>query len=987
MTAPYRARHAGVAGPLAALLLVVAIAWLIAEVLPAIRVEARLRRAATLMASNPIRGFAALEKGSSAEKISRRQQERGADLAREAVDRVCEGRPLLKMVGAHPFDPGSTSRPYVTASRDMMLTFELPRGLRDLGAQVRVSDGVRELCEVRFSEDGTQGRGEVPLPNAGTVVADVDLVCPVGVYGTVTSPIARALQFSHQAHGPTVKVRAGTRLDALKEGEPLRLQVARGTPLRLELADELGLGELQWTLDGVAHDPFDWSEKAESSTGAVDLPPDLTAEPSASRVLEFKASNSIGTTTRVVVELLVREPSAAPVVLARVEAGEIKDGSTMLVGEKSLTLTVTMAKGELPEDLAVLWGDRPQKTHVNGRDVSALLEAESEGPRALSLSVRGNTVLRATIRFDWTPPVVKMILDPGTPARELEVHRGVHDVPIGSILELALFDLGGLHRELTEWSIDAELEEIADPDAASRPVENVQLWTRRFRSTRCGDVRLRVGAWDLAGNRSTIHEYRVRVADPMEGRTIMLNGRPFVRGGVAHSRETRFTVRSEGGIDIDGLVFSLLDPEQRNAPLGQTTLERGDVAGVRTGIVDLSFVATSGRKIIGILSRNERELLRGDVIVDFTPPTFKVISRDEAGAGDEALRYFGKGGDHVSLTLTDDVEVDVTTISALQGAYIVHVQPGKETAVILELPAVIEEAVVLSASDLAGNHGEIRFEIVAPPEPGSQPASRRDPASRPSTDPQSAPEVPSAKLADLAGRERFTHPLLGPFSLVPVKEPGVPFYIGERELTVKDWRAFLQQMQGAPSGSRDDPKVARQQAIAAEAARLLARNTRVLKKDDDEPLAGATAELVKAYVGWANVVAGDQGSWRVPTAVQWKLAAGRALHPEAVYPTTASSPNGADLTNEGTGGAFFGHDYLTAQEMPKRDYAAGAFFLRGMAGSLYEWVSDAQGAFRLIGGSAVSPKEACRLDAHLRSGIEVADYERGFRLVLIPRAK
>jgi Sulfatase-modifying factor enzyme 1 len=973
----WRARRKGIVGPAAAVTLVTAIVWLAVEVYPLARAEVKLAQAERLIPRDPLHGFAMLEKISSLDDLSARQRERGTMLARDAFTRVCEGHHLLRMVGTRAFDPASPAKSNVTAGRDMVLTFELPPGLRDLGARVRVSDGERELCEVRFSDDGTQGLCEVPLHLGGRVVADVDLVCAVGAFGSVVKSIARSLPLAQQSRGPVVRLLSGTRIDELKDGEPVRLQVPCRTPLRVELADDLGLSDLQWTVEGVAHKPFDWSGDAGASARTADLPLELTDSPAHARTLELRASNAIGLTTLGLVELLVREPGTAPVASARIGSQEVRDESTVLVDVKSSLLSVVMTKGEFAEDLSVLWGDQPLKTFASGHEVTAQLEVEAEGPRALSVSVRGTPVIRATVRFDWTPPVVCAAVDPGNFPRELDPTKRVQEVPVGSVLKFVLTDLGGLDTGRTKWTLEGGLEEIPEPDPDSRGTEPLRSCTRLFRCVRCGNARVVVGAWDLAGNRSMIHEYLIRGADPMEGRVLTLNGRPFVHGRVTHTRETRFVVKSEGGIDLDGLVFFLLDPEQRNAPLGQATLERAEgAAGVRTGVVDVSFLATSGRRILAILSRNERELLRGEIVVDFLPPVFK-LKLEEAGAGGEdLLRYFGQGGQLVPVTLSDDVGVDVTTISALGCAKIEDLETvAPETRFWLRLESVIEDPIVLRAVDLAGNQASLKFEVVVRPE--------RVPTSRPSTRASADPPKPAARapaLAELLGTPRITHPVLGAFQLVPVKDPGVPpFYIGESEVTVREWKRFLASVQGAKAG--------RQEALAAEANRLLNTNLHVLKKEDDDPVASVTAELLKAYVAWANVVAPEHGAWRVPTAAQWKLAAGRAAHPDAAYPTTAAFPTGSDLTSVGTGGAFFGHDAIAAQEMPRRLHAPGAFHLRGMAGSLYEWVIDPHEQFRLIGGSAVRRKEDCRLDAPLRSLGEVEHYERGLRLVLIPSAR
>ena len=263
-----RSGRGGVVGPLMAVALIGAIGWLTAGVLPRIRVEGRLQRAATLIGEDPVRGFEFLDQETWAEGLSARQRERGAALARDAIARICSRRPMLRMVGGNVYD-SVRPHPYVTASRGMMLVFELPPGIKALGWRIRVSEGSLELCEVLSMDDGRQARGEVPLPARGAVTVDVDLVCRVGVYGIVTFPIAHDLRLVHDPSGPSVILRAGATVLDLGDGQPRALQVERGTPLRVELSDELGLLEMQWSIDGVACDPFDWREAAEAQTRVV----------------------------------------------------------------------------------------------------------------------------------------------------------------------------------------------------------------------------------------------------------------------------------------------------------------------------------------------------------------------------------------------------------------------------------------------------------------------------------------------------------------------------------------------------------------------------------------------------------------------------------------------------------------------------------------------------------------------------------------------
>ena len=784
-----RSGRTGIVGPLAAVALIGAIGWLAAGVLPRLLAEGRLRRASTLISENPVRGFEFLEQETAAQGLSARQKERGTALAHDAIERICSQRSILRMIGGNAYDQ-VRPRSYVTASRGMMLVFEMPPGIKDLGWRIRVSEGPRELCEVLSMDDGRQARGEVPLPVRGAMTVDVDLVCRVGVYGTVTFPIAHDLRLVHETRGPSVILRAGATVLALGDGQPRALQVERGTPLEVELSDELGLSEMQWSTDGVACDPFDWRKFAEAQTRVVWLPECLTAHAAPGRTIELKASNSIGTTTAAVVRLFVRDPATPPIASAWIQKTAIQEGSTVHSREKGMMLRVTMAPGEVPEDLVVSWDGKPLQGRVNGPEVEALLEADVEGTKALVLGIRNAPVLRCAVDLDWTAPAVSVVLDPGRQGRELEHYR-VHDVPIGAIVSISATDLAGVDRDATVWTVAPEILDET-PDLGSEPApgsEAARAWTRCFRCARPGEARVSVAATDLAGNRSTIYEYILRVADPMAGRTITVNGQPFPAGATIPSNVTRFDVSTEGGIDLDGLVFSLLDPEQMNAPIGQVSLERGALAGTRTGTLETSFLTSSARELYGVLSHNDRELSRGTITVDFVDPSFRVRDAGDAGVIDGIPRFYGTPGETVSLSIADDVGVDMSSISALQGAEISDTtREGSGAGVILALPEVIEEPVVVEVADMAGNRATFRFEIVTRDDPESQPDSQPD--SRVG-DPPAPPADEPPPLADLPS-PKIVHPLLGTFFLVPARDSRTgAFYIAERELTLNEWLALL----------------------------------------------------------------------------------------------------------------------------------------------------------------------------------------------------
>jgi hypothetical protein len=966
-----------------ALALVVAIVWLAADLFPVLRAERHLSIASNALSTDPMRAFQSLQKAAAVENLSRRQKERLQATAREIVGRV-RGRngPVLKQVGPRVYDAAAPARQYVSPNREIVLTFCLPAGFHERGMRLRVSSAGRPLAEVRMSEDGTTGRADVPLELGATVIADVDLVVPLGFCGAIVEPIARNLKLTQNSQGPQLVVRAGAQVTELRDGDVLRLQVDRGTPIKLEVADDLGLGKLQWRVDGVAHDPFEWSGETEARVKTAELPAELTAAAAGARELEFNASNSHATPTRATVQLCVREPRDPPIARAQIEHSEVRDGSVVHASERVLTLSVRLAKGELADDLVVLWDDRPQKTQPGGEEVAAQLSTDVEGPKMLVLKMRNVPALHCTIVFDWTPPTIGAILDPGGVGRDLEVRRPVHEVPTGSIVQFAVSDPMGIDRELTECRLveGTGLEEVPEPEGAPGAA-STKSWTKSFRCEQAGEARVRLVGADTAGNRTTIHEFRIRTADPMQGRAVALNGQPLTGGAIHYTRETAFKVTTEGGIDLDGMTFLVLDPDRKDVPLGQTTLVRGDRADSKTGSIDLGGARPSGSRVLAVLSRGGRELAKYEVVIDFAPPTFQVHDLEPAGTQGDVPRFFATGGQNVSLTLTDDVGIDVGTVGARSGAHFVNVGPsGKEVAVVLRLPSVLDEPVVLVATDVARNQREIRFEVV----------SKEHPASRPDRTPEPEPEGRSEERGDsrpetgpsyeeVAGNPRIVHPALGIFHLVPVKS-GPAFYAAEREVSVRDWRAFLKDLQGRAG--------AREEQVRA-VSQVLNRNLHVWTKSDDEPLSGTTPDLARAYRAWANEIAPEHGTWAIPTAAQWRLAAGRASHPEALYPITAAHQNGGDLSGTAPGGALFGRqDRIKFHEAPQPVYQQGAYGLRAMPGSLYEWVRDPRGQqLMLIGGSAFSPKAACLLDAPLRAAYEITEDQRGLRLILLPKGR
>jgi hypothetical protein len=972
-------------GPLVALALGATIVLVGREVTPRVVVEMNLRKADAQVHVNPTRVLLALAKDALLCEASENQKKRALEIGRAAVRLARGDHPLLREIGWRAFEPGLPAQEYVTSSREMTLVFEIPPGLKATGPVVRVTSAGRTLCGAETSADGAVARADVKLRDNESLAVDIDFAVAIGGAGAVTEPIARGVRLVQSTRGPLLRLRAGDALHELRDDGTLALKIPIGTPLAVEVSDDRGLAGVQWAVDGITHEPVKWPDAVGAATRVASLPADLVARAANSRTIDLRATNSNRLMTRASVTIRVRDPGVPMIGGARVGDQRLLDGGAIDVSERSLKLLLTVATGEDASGLRVAWDDQPLHTHVDGQDVFAVLDSAVEGVRALEVSANGVPVLRARIRFDWSAPEVAAVLDPGRFARDLEVKRPAHEVPVGAIVSTTIADEIGLDRMSIEWAPEGPaLEALDDPEPESREGETLRAWTRRVRCSMPGEGRIRISGADRAGNRTTIHEFRLRVADPMADRVVTVNGWPFPGTKPIATPEPRLVVTSEGGIDLDGMAFVLLDPSRGSGLVGRSVLGRTERPRMLTATVDIDRTVPSGATLIGVLSRNDQELARGSFIVDYSRPRFQVTQLTRSGGTDDEPRYLAEPGQRVAVLLTDDVEVDAGTIGVIQGATIEEVTGTREISVWLVLKEVFEEAIVLRAADVAGNVAELRFEVVAPGSAQPDEGSETTPTSRqvaPKAAPDGGPPAPDppATLDDVRGAPRVTHPALGTFHLVGTESLGAPFYLAEHELLVKEWRIFVAQL----SGRSND-------ALAKAAASLLNYNTERLQNGEDEPLAGTTIELVRAYVRWANDIAPDYGIWRVPTVAQWQFAAGRGLHPQAVYPTTAGHTSGNDLANLGTGGALFGRAFLTAREMPKQSLQPGAFGLRAMPGSLYEWVIDGSGAqqrLRLVGGSAFSPKEACRLDSAPKSQQGVEDYERGLRLALLPRRR
>lgn len=193
-----------------------------------------------------------------------------------------------------------------------------------------------------------------------------------------------------------------------------------------------------------------------------------------------------------------------------------------------------------------------------------------------------------------------------------------------------------------------------------------------------------------------------------------------------------------------------------------------------------------------------------------------------------------------------------------------------------------------------------------------------------------------------------------------------PIYLYESEVTTEMYRRFLDAVGSDEAwwAALPDPSNSRRTLPEPEECRGDANRLVGRRSNPRRPVFGVSPAIATAYVRWATKGL-KGGRLDIPTPQQWTLAAGRALHPGAVYPTTGAYPDGSNLkgvTAIGAGGgAAFGY---RGRERPKLSgsYAAGAFGLMDMAGNVWELVRNDRRRWFVIGGAITSDKEGCHLD-------------------------
>ncbi len=284
----------------------------------------------------------------------------------------------------------------------------------------------------------------------------------------------------------------------------------------------------------------------------------------------------------------------------------------------------------------------------------------------------------------------------------------------------------------------------------------------------------------------------------------------------------------------------------------------------------------------------------------------------------------------------------------------------------LRIPTLLVTAAILAASCGVVEIAEPAGAAVEPP--GSAgPHADAPPAW---TDPRGIPLPPGpsvlvnardgAELVRISPGERTDFP---------------PFYIYRTEVTVRMFRRFADAV-------RNDTKFWEDTRLVAwKRHRREMLSIVGLYENSDFPAPDIRPGVAISYMIWA---AGGlpEGTLRLPYRAEWVLAAGRARHPEALYPTTTAHPRGTGLLSyRFRNGANIG----SLRPEPVGSHGPGDFGLFDMAGNHWEWVVLGNGKPTLVGGSCLTGIAMAALD-HEESHIVEAGPYIGLRPVFVPGA-
>lgn len=960
-------------------------------------------------------------------RLSEAQARRRDDAFREALERRLRSRPPLTQIGSQAYDP-CRREPWRFSSGTKVVTVTATLDSPALARWIKTLV-VGSAEAVAFTGSPPAAHAQVPLAGAGRQ-KEVAIAFGVSFPGrndvaTVTLP--EPLVLHQDDRKPRIEARTIEGAVAAGE-EPVARVLGAGEAFSVEVRDEAGLVLLAWSVDGQGGEeriPADPPARAYS----VPLPEGLTAG-NRRRVAEVvvRAENASGNRAAATFRLDIRPKNWHPVRRLLVDGSPIDPARTQIVRGPRVRVRLDVDPEFLDEALGL-------GLKVDGKDYRPAvaeggLEADvdlSEDKPSGILLVRGTSVLdHWTVQADGTPPSILVHGDDG-----IEVPPGDVEAPAGAKYRIEISDPGGV----AEGEQAIRIEGLARDGRDVAP-DRLEI---ALRLPDRGPASLGIRARDRLGNETAERIWNFTAVEPLALTKSLLDGRVPGGGRVA-------TRRSSAVLEVRGTPGGRLDVVLGLAggPAAALRAERvvlgGD--GAARAEIDLSAGASPERgRVLSLRREDGTALAEFEIRLDVEPPTLAV--RGLAPAAGEAGAFEGEPGAEYEIVAGDDDAVASIAVDDGGGGGDGAAGAGGGHVVrAATVPATLPAEVRARAVDLAGNEGTLTFRIL-PPDPPSAPerlpvpeelrwrlAAARDAvrgnpvtpailkeidaielqaAGLPATDPEALRAFRS-ELEDLkkAAREpvlarpipenlpeRLPNPAGGSDLVLIRPAPGGPefrpFWIGSTEVTVGMFTIFLEE-RGAdaawwaetlagfpnPGGGTPDPESHRK------TAGILTESRHGRKR----PVRGASAEIAYAFAVWFGTRLKDApGTAGIPTLREWRLAAGEAGHPDAVYPTTGAFPDGTKLRDRSCigalGGAAIGGTPTT--EVPDAgSYAPGVFGLYDMAGSAWEWVLGPDDRPMAIGGGLSSSAEECRLDAPLRIVSAQQRGSVGIRVVVRP---
>ncbi|MFH1092253.1 MAG: formylglycine-generating enzyme family protein, partial [Pseudomonadota bacterium] len=216
-----------------------------------------------------------------------------------------------------------------------------------------------------------------------------------------------------------------------------------------------------------------------------------------------------------------------------------------------------------------------------------------------------------------------------------------------------------------------------------------------------------------------------------------------------------------------------------------------------------------------------------------------------------------------------------------------------------------------------------------------------------------------------------------------------PFYMQTTEVTVGQWRKFVQAIGYRSAAEREGWSWAWNDTEKKWAKTGGAYwDSPGFNQTDDSPVTCVTWEDAQAFLRWLNGKE-DEGTYRLPTEVEWEYAA-RAGSTMAFYFGDDQSLLGEYAWYIGNSG---GRTHPVGQRRPN------AWGLYDMYGNVWEWCQDwyagyqlgnvtdpagpSSGSSRVLrGGSWIDVVRLCRSASRFRNDPDVRGFNAGFRLVL-----